>query len=134
MAANLLEYFKRDRFAELIGAELIEAGKGYARARLTVRPDHLNAHDVLHGGLLFALADFTFAAIAAAANDTVALAVQAGINFMHAVRGGVLTAEARELSRGRKIGNYQVDIRDETGRVIAVFTGVVYDKGEPLTA
>lgn len=134
MESGLLTYFRRDRFAAAIGAELLEVGKGYAKARLAVRAEHLNAYDVLHGGVLFAFADFTFAAIAAAANNTVTLAVQANINFMHTVRQGLLTAEARELSRGRKIGNYQVDIRDEAGRTVATFLGVAYDKGIVIEA
>ena len=40
---------------------LAEIGPGYARMKMTVREDMLNGHDLSHGGLIFTLADSTFA-------------------------------------------------------------------------
>ena len=61
------EFFKADCFAMNAGVELIEVKPGYAKARMLVTPDHLNAGGVCQGGALFTLADLAFAA---AANTT----------------------------------------------------------------
>lgn len=37
------DFLKNDRFAALAGVELLEAEKGYAKARMLITPDHLNA-------------------------------------------------------------------------------------------
>ena len=54
---TIKEFFKKDRFADLIGAELIEASEGYAKARLKVEERHLNGGDICQGGAVFTLAD-----------------------------------------------------------------------------
>ncbi len=122
------DYFLNDRFAKLIGAELLEIGEGCAKAQLIIGPEHLNAHGTVHGGVLFSLADFAFAA-ACSSYGSAALLVQASMNFLRTAKEGLLTAEAREISRGRKIGNYQVTVTAENGEVLAVFSGVSYSKG-----
>ena len=39
---TLLEFFKKDRFAAIAGAELLEISEGHARARMLVTAEHLN--------------------------------------------------------------------------------------------
>ena len=58
---DLKRFFKRDRFAEFLGIELLEAGEGYARSRMQIGEEHLNGIGTVHGGAIFTLADFTFA-------------------------------------------------------------------------
>jgi len=50
-----------DRASAALGIDVVEHGPGWARARMTVRPDMVNGHDLAHGGLVFALADTAFA-------------------------------------------------------------------------
>ena len=59
---TLKEFFKGDKFAQMIGAELLEMGEGYAKARMLVTPQHLNGAGQCQGGALFTLADLAFAA------------------------------------------------------------------------
>ena len=62
---TLLERLNRDdRFASGIGARLTEIREGYARAELTVAEQHLNAAGVCQGGVLYTLADLSFAGVA----------------------------------------------------------------------
>ena len=61
---SLLERLSRgDRFAWDIGCRLVEIREGYARAELKVEERHLNAAGMCQGGVMFTLADLTFAAV-----------------------------------------------------------------------
>ncbi len=130
---HIREFFKKDALAAHLGIELLDVSPGKAVARMQLRDHHLNGLGTLHGGAAFTLADFTFAA-AANSHGTVAVALSATISFVKAVRTGVLTAEAVEISVSRKIGTYTVNVTDETGQIVAVFQGMVYRKGEPIHA
>lgn len=60
------EFFKNDLFAENAGVVLLEARKGYSKAKLEIKAEHLNAGARTQGGAIFTLADL---ALAAAANS-----------------------------------------------------------------
>lgn len=125
------EYFKSDRFAAHTGISLNEVRPGFARSTLLLDDNHLNGLGTVHGGVLFTLADFTFAA-ASNSYGFAAVAIQAGITFSKAIKEGTLTAEAVELSRSRRVGNYQVTIKDQTGELVATFQGVAYVKQQAI--
>jgi acyl-CoA thioesterase len=129
--SQLLEYFATDRFATGIGIELLEAKEGYARARLALTEGHLNAAGVVQGGVVFTLADYAFAACSNS-HGTLALAINASISFLRALRGGVLTAEAREEALSRAISTCQVRVTDEQGALVALFNGSAFRKSNPV--
>lgn len=129
--STIHEYFKTDRFAAHNNIELIEAGGGCAKAKMTLQPHHWNGIGTVHGGALFTLADFCFAA-ACNSHGTVAVAIDANITFMKAISTGVLLAEAREVAKNFKLGSYAVEVRSETGDLIAQFQGLAYRKKDPL--
>ena len=101
------QYFRNDRFAAQAGIEIAEVRPGYARARMAVVPDHLNAAGTVQGGALFTLADLTFAAASNAAGPR-AVGVNMSISCLHAVRSGTLEAEAVEVARSRKLSTCTV--------------------------
>jgi acyl-CoA thioesterase len=125
------DYFKQDQFAAHNNIELLEAGEGRAKARMTLRPHHWNALGTVQGGAMFTLADFCFAA-ACNSHGTVAVAIDANITFMKSVSAGTLYAEAREIAKNFKLGSYAVEVRNEQGDLIAQFQGLAYRKKEPL--
>ena len=51
------EFLQGDKFALLAGVELLETGNGYAKARMLIKPEHLNGGGVCQGGAIFTLAD-----------------------------------------------------------------------------
>ncbi|RLD69552.1 MAG: phenylacetic acid degradation protein, partial [Bacteroidetes bacterium] len=51
---NIRKFFKKDRFAEYVGIELVEVSEGRAKVRLKIRQEHLNGVDLVHGGAIFA--------------------------------------------------------------------------------
>ena len=54
-------FFQNDRFAANAGVKLLEVREGYAKASLTITPEHLNAGGRTQGGALFTLADLALA-------------------------------------------------------------------------
>lgn len=124
---NIRSYFENDQFAAHAGIELIEAAKGHARAKMVLQPHHWNGVGTVHGGALFTLADFAFAA-ACNSHGTVAVAIDANITFIKAAKTGTLHAEAQELARNFKLGSYIVSVRDDNGELIAQFQGLAYRK------
>lgn len=130
---TIKQVMRNDQFAARAGIELLEVSPGQAKARMTVEPHHWNGVGLTHGGAIFTLADFAFAA-ASNSHGTVAVAISVSIVFMKATRTGVLVAEAREMSRNPKLGTYLVEVKDEQGDTVASFQGMVYRKTDKLPA
>ena len=49
---TIQEFLQGDKFALLAGVELLETGNGYAKARMLIKPEHLNGGGVCQGGCL----------------------------------------------------------------------------------
>jgi acyl-CoA thioesterase len=114
------------------GVEIEEAREGYARIRMTLRPDMLNGHGIAHGGMIFALADTAFA-YACNSRNLRSVAAQASIVFLDAAHEGeTLVAEAEEQALVGRSGVYNVSVRTEDGRAIAEFQGFSRSLGGSL--
>lgn len=134
MMQDYLDFFRNnDHFARHCGFELLEVKPGAATVNMVIQPFHFNGAKTVHGGALFALADFAFAA-AVNSRGQLALAINTSMTFINAAFGGTLVAEAREVSCNRRLGVYQVDIHDDQGQMIAQFQGTAYRKHESLLA
>jgi acyl-CoA thioesterase len=118
--------YARDRAAKALGITVEAIGPGFARCRMTVRPDMVNGHDTCHGGFTFTLADAAFAYACNACNRaTVALGAE--ISFIAPARAGdVLVATAEERSRAARVGVYDVEVARADGTRIALFRGTSY--------
>ena len=116
-----------DRFAAALGIELGEIQPGCAVTQMTIGPEHINSLGLVHGGVLFTLAATAFfAAVNAAGSTGVGITMQ--LSCLHALRGGTLRAEAREVNRGRRLSTCTVEVTDATERLIALFQGTAYLK------
>jgi len=125
---NIFDYFKNDRFAVLTGIKLLEAAEGFAKGELTITDKHLNANDVVQGGVLFTLADFV-TGVASNSHGEMAASVSAHMNFMRSSHpGDVLTAEAQEQFLHKRLGNYQVNVTNQLGELVATLETTVYRK------
>ncbi len=118
----------RKLFTQLLGVELLEESKGHSLARLEVTEEHLNRHGVAHGALIFALADHAFAA-ACNFEAPPSVAVHVDISYFTPARAGeVLTAEAKEIRRGRTMGFYEMLVANQDDRPVAKAKGISYSK------
>lgn len=129
----LSEYLRNDPLAAHLGIVVEEIGLGYARARMTVRAETLNAHGVAHGGATMTLADTVFAA-ASNSHGKQALAVDMHAEFLSAgVLGDVLICQAEELSRTRRMAVYRIGVVAESdGRRVAEVLARVYRRDDPV--
>ena len=118
--------FARDRAAHALGIEVLETRPGYCAVSFVVREDMLNAHDICHGGFVFALADAAFA-YACNSRNVANVALQCSISFAGPTPlGARLVATARERALGGRTGTYDVEVTDESGKVLAFFRGTSY--------
>ncbi|MDR3141815.1 MAG: PaaI family thioesterase [Tannerellaceae bacterium] len=128
---TLQEFLKGDKFALLAGVELLDAGNGYARARMEIKPEHLNGGGVCQGGAIFTLADLAFAA-ATNSHARLTFSINSTINFFRSERKGFLYAEAKEVFNHKRLSNCEVNITNEAGELIATFAGTGYRKDTEL--
>ncbi len=118
--------FDSDAYAKAQGFRLGRITDESVAVSMVVRDDHLNFHDVLHGGALFSLADCAFSLASNAHGDT-AMAIDTHLALTAPARlGDVLTATAVEMTRGRTLATYRVDITRDDGRTAGLFTGTVF--------
>ena len=114
------------------GIVIQEARAGYARLSMEVRADMLNGHGIVHGGMVFALADTAFAYVCNGRNEKT-VAAQASVIFLgSAERGDTLVATAEEVAVAGRSGVTQVSVATSEGRAIAEFTGYSRTLGGPV--
>jgi len=128
---TIQDFLKGDSFALFAGIELLEVKKGYAKARLEIKPMHLNGGGVCQGGAIFTLADLAFAA-ATNSHAKMTLSITSTVNFFKAESKGYLYAEAKEVFDHKRLSNCEVQITNEEGELIATFNGTGYRKEIPL--
>jgi 1,4-dihydroxy-2-naphthoyl-CoA hydrolase len=88
------------------------------------RPELCTSADLLHGGVIMALADSAGGACAmhnlpAGASTAT---IESKTNFLRGVTGGTITATATPLHVGRATIVVETEVRDDTGRLVAKVT------------
>jgi len=115
--------YPKDRTLQFLGVTLDEIRPGYARMSLRITENMTNGHGIGHGGFIFTLADSAFAYSCNSHNHN-AVASGCSIEFLAPAQvGDVLTAVAEERALAGRSGIYDIDIRDQNGKLIAVFRG-----------
>jgi acyl-CoA thioesterase len=116
--------FAADRASrEFMQMELLSCEPGRAVMRMTVREPMLNGHEICHGGLIFTLADSTFA-FACNSYNKVAVAAGCSIEFLRPAHlGDVLTCEGVEQTLQGRHGIYDMRVSNQRGEVVAMFRG-----------
>jgi acyl-CoA thioesterase len=108
---------------DFLQMELLACEPGRARLRMTVREPMLNGHKICHGGLIFTLADSTFA-FACNSRNLVTVAAGASIEFLKPAHlGDVLTCEGVEQVLQGRHGVYDMKVTNQRGETVAMFRG-----------
>lgn len=117
--------FKNDRFATSNGMQIDELGEDCCVCSMTITDHHRNAYGGVMGGVIFTLADF---ALAVTSNQIHSLSVaqQVSIYYLSAPKTDRMTARARCVKSGRTTTVINVDVADDTGRLVAQFTGTAF--------
>ena len=108
---------------DFLRMQLLACEPGRARMRMTVREEMLNGHRICHGGLIFTLADSTFA-FACNSHNKVTVAAGCSIEFLRPAHlGDVLTCEGVEQVLQGRHGIYDMRVSNQRGEVVAMFRG-----------
>ncbi|MCX4309552.1 MAG: PaaI family thioesterase [Desulfovibrio sp.] len=110
---------KHDKLLRLMQMKIEEATPEYARVTMPLLEQHKNGMGVAHGGAIFALADVAFGAASNADRDCGVVNMMSSIEYLRPGRVGPLMAEARAVRIGGHIANYDVQIFDGEGALIA---------------
>lgn len=118
--------FDNDAFSQWLGIKRIEDGAGISVLKMTVRKEMLNGFYILHGGIAYSLADSALA-FASNSQGKKAVSVETSISHIEACKeGDVLTTHTQEMSLSNKIGVYQITIKNQDDKTVALFKGTVY--------
>ena len=127
LVQSCIDYmYPNDNASQMLGIRIESSQPGASVARMTVRADMTNGHDICHGGMLFTLADSAFAYASNNSNkNTVASACS--IDFIAPARlGDELTATASERMRSGRTSVYDIEIVNQHNELIALFRGKGY--------
>jgi uncharacterized protein (TIGR00369 family) len=111
-------------FAKTCGIELTEADPERVVGFVPWAPERCTAGDVMHGGVIMALADSLGGACAflnlpeGARTST----IESKTNFFRGVRAGAAYGTTHPLHVGRSTIVVQTDVRDDEGRRVAQIT------------
>lgn len=112
-------------FADLLGFDVVERGEGRCRVALEVNTNHMNPHGLLHGAVLYALADTGMGGALTSVLEAgeICSTMEIKINYLRPWRSGTLRCETRIISRGRTAAVLQSDLFDGEERHLAMATG-----------
>ena len=92
-------------------------------AEIRIGPQHLQPYGLVHGGVHAGLIE-TLASVGAALQvlpqGRSAVGLENTTSFLRAVRQGTLCGTARPLTRGKTTQVWQVEVKDERGRLVSI--------------
>ena len=118
----ILDWMKtRNPFWSLLGMELMEVKKGWAKVRLPFNDKLTNAVGLVHGGAIFSPADSAvgMALIGLIGRDENISTLEMKINYLRPVKESAIIAEAKIVHKGTQTAIGDVDVRDEHAALIA---------------
>lgn len=113
----------RNTLMETIGITYTAVGEDFLEARMDVSPVVHQPMGILHGGASAALAESVGSAASALQLDLdrqFAVGMALDIQHLKSVRSGAVTARAEAIHLGRSTHLWDIRLRDEQDRTIAV--------------
>ncbi len=104
-------------FADLIGFEITARGEGRCTCELVAVERHLNPNGVVHGAVIYALADTGMGGALTSVLEEIK------INYFRPARMGPLRCETRIIHQGSRTGALDSEVFDENDRLLARATG-----------
>jgi acyl-CoA thioesterase len=117
---------KEDSFSQWMGIEVQAIQLGSCMLKAEINSTMLNGFKIAHGGISYSLAD---SALAFASNSRGVQCVSIETSISHVKKvslGDFLTAEAKEIHRGKNTGIYDVLVKNQHNQIIALFKGTVF--------
>jgi len=111
-------------FADLLGLKIEKIGKGESTCTLVVEERLFNPNKVLHGGVVYSLADTGMGAalFPLLEKGKTCATIEIKINYHRPVSKGQLTCHSKVLHKGRTIANIESKIYNEE-KLVATANG-----------
>ena len=115
LEASIRKRLAANPFIKFVGIQVPQLGLGYARFLLPFKPELANSIGLMQGGVIAALADeaVAFALYSTVPEGEMINTVEMKINFLGAVKGGDVVAEAHIAKRGRTISLGEFEVRQD---------------------
>ena len=128
----IFEKVENEPYANKLGMKLLKLDYGYSLVEMHFTEDVANIFGIPHGGAIFSLVDEAFET-ASNSHGTVALALNMNISYLRAPSiGDILYAEAKEIDKSNRVGNYNIEVKTKQDELIAVCHAMVYRKNDSL--
>src|SRR5262249_47052726 len=105
-----------------MGIHFVRATPDEVVAELEIRPHHLQAYGIVHGGVYSGMIE-TLASVGAALwarqHQQTVVGLENQTSFLNAVREGKLRATAKPLMRGRRTQVWEAQVTDDKNRTVA---------------
>lgn len=119
-----------DQMSQWLGIRVLSFDPGNVSVQMTVREEMCNGFGVTHGGITYSLADSALA-FSANSHGIRSMSIETSISHQKMVKAGdVLTVHSKELSLSRKIGVYEMEVKNQHVELVAHFKGTVYRSGK----
>ncbi len=124
---------RNEPFAKNLGMTLVDLAIGYSRVEMTYHADKMdNIYQRAHGGAIYSLIDEAFETSCQTHGD-IAVALNVNVSYTASPEPGArLTAEAREITRSKKIAHYDISVTDDAGQLIATAKTIAFRTGKPI--
>ena len=117
---------EKDAFSKWMHIKLLAIEKGYCKLQSMVHKDMLNGFEIVHGGISYSISDSALA-FAANSHGYQCVSIETAISHLRPARlNDILTAECKEVHRGRSIAIYTVNVTNQNDEEIAHFKGRVH--------
>ena len=119
--ALLTQTRERIPFWSLVGMELIDIRKGWAKTKIPYSQKLTNANGVAHGGVIFSAADSAvgLALLGLVDRHDLITTIEMKINYLKSFDRGEIFAEAKIIFKGSQTAVGEVEVRDSDGNLLA---------------
>lgn len=113
-------------FADSLGVEILETGPDRCVTALSLTDAHTNSLGLVHGGVIFTLADRAMG-LACGRDAEPFVTMDMSVRYIRPARAGQrLTAIAEPVHKGKRTTFVRIDVRDESGRLVACLSGTAH--------
>lgn len=113
-------------FSQHVGFKLVERTKNKSHFRLAIQDFHFNPQKVVHGGVLYSLADTGMGAALYPMLDLekgeICATIEIKMTYLSASRKGVLDCHTTVIHKGKRVAMLESEVWNE-GKLVAKATG-----------
>ncbi|MEM8986905.1 MAG: PaaI family thioesterase [Pseudomonadota bacterium] len=120
---TVLDQIERPAATDFLGFifEGFEQDRSCAKARFLIKSEHMNAGDIVHGGVLAAMLDEIIGVLIVGATDGASRPITLSMttSYLTAARNGELHACAELIKIGKSTAFATAELRNEGGDIVA---------------